>query len=35
MLIEQIVEFELAGPGPPGRVCALKTGYFRDKAKIS
>ena len=26
MLIEQIIEFELKGPGPPGRACAPITG---------
>ena len=30
MLIEQIIEFELKGPGPPGRTCTPKTGYFYD-----
>ena len=34
MLIEQIIEFELRGPGPPSRTCAPITGYFRDKTKI-
>ena len=28
MLIEQIIEFELRGPGPPGRTCTPTTGYF-------
>ena len=35
MFIEQIIEFELTGPGPPGRTCNAKTGYFHDKTKIS
>ena len=34
MLIEQIIEFELKGPGPPSRTCTAKSGYFHDKAKI-
>ena len=35
MLIEQIIEFELRGPGPTGRTCTPTTGYFHDKPKIS
>ena len=35
MLIEQIIEFELERPGPPGRTCNPKTSYFYDKTKIS
>ena len=35
MLTEQIIEFELRGPGPPCRTCTPTTGYFRDKTKIS
>ena len=35
MLIEQIVEFQLRGPGPPGRTCTPITGYFHDKTKFS
>ena len=37
MLIEQIVEFELRRPGPPGHTCRPTpiTGYFHDKTKIS
>ena len=35
MHIEQIVEFELIGPGPPRRTCTPNTGYYHDKAKIS
>ena len=26
MLIEQIIEFQLKGPGSPGRTCTPKTG---------
>ena len=29
MLIERIIEFELRGPGPPGRTCTPITGYFQ------
>ena len=35
MLIEQIIEFELKGPGPHGRTCTPTTGYFHDKTKTS
>ena len=35
MLIDQIIDFELRGPAPPGRTCTPITGYFRDKTKIS
>ena len=35
MLIKQITEFELRGPGPFGRTCTPTTGYFYDKTKIS
>ena len=35
MLIEQIIEFELRRPRPPGRTCTLTTGYFYNKTKIS
>ena len=35
MLIEQIIESELRGPGPPGRTYTHITGYFHDKTKIS
>ena len=35
MLIEQIVELQLRGPGPPGLTCIFITGYFHDKTKIS
>ena len=35
MLIEQIIEFELRVPKPPGRTFTPITGYFHDKTKIS
>ena len=35
MLIKQIIEFELRGPGPRGCTCNPKTGYFCDKTKVS
>ena len=35
MLIEEIIEFELSGSGPPGRTCSPTTRYFYDKTKIS
>ena len=35
MLIEQIVELQLRGPGPPDLTCTSITGYFYDKTKIS
>ena len=35
VLIEQISEFELRGPGPPGRICTFKTNDFYDKTKES
>ena len=35
MLIEQIIEFELTGPGLPGLTCTPITGHFHDKTKIS
>ena len=35
MLIEQIMEFELRGPGVHSRTCTLTTVYFHDKTKIS
>ena len=35
MRIEQIVELQLRGPGPPGRTCTSITSYFHDKTKIS
>ena len=35
MLIQQIIEFELRGPGPPGRTCTPTNDYFHNKTKIS
>ena len=35
MLIDQVVEFQWSGPGPPGLTCTSITGYFHDKTKIS
>ena len=35
MLIEQIIEIELRGPGPPGSTCNPVTGKLYDKTKIS
>ena len=35
MFIEQTIEFELRGPGPPGRICNPKTSCFCDKTKFS
>ena len=29
-----MIEFELRGPGSPGRTCTPTTGYFHDKTKI-
>ena len=34
MLIEQNIEFELKGPGPPGRTCTPITGLLHDKTNI-
>ena len=34
MLIQQIVEIELKGPGPPSRTCTPVTGWLHDKTKI-
>ena len=34
MLIEQIIEIELRGPGPPGRTCNPVTDKLHDKTKI-
>ena len=31
MLIEQIIKFELRGPGPPGRTCTPKLVIFMTK----
>ena len=33
MLIEQIIELKLRGPGPPCRKCSSTSGYFHDKTK--
>ena len=33
MLIEQIVELQLRGPGPPGLTCTSITGIFMTKQK--
>ena len=33
--MEQIIKFELRGPGPPGRTCTPTECYFHDKAKNS
>ena len=33
MLFKQIIEFQLRGPGPPGRTCAPITGLLHDKTK--
>ena len=35
MLIEQNIELQLRGPGPPDQTCTPKTAYFQDKTKIS
>ena len=35
MPIEQIIELQLKGPGPPGLTCTPITGYFHDKTKNS
>ena len=35
MLIEQIIELQLRGPGRTGQTCTPITGYFRDKTIIS
>ena len=35
MLIEQIIAFDLRGPGPLDGTVTLTTGYFYDKAKTS
>ena len=35
MLFEQIIEFELRGPGPPGSTCTPITGKFHNETKIS
>ena len=33
MFVEQIIEFELRGPGSPIRTCTTKPGYFHNKTK--
>ena len=33
MLFKQIIEFQLRGSGPPGRICAPITGLLHDKTK--
>ena len=35
MLIEQIIELQLRGPGLPGLTCTSITDYFHGKSKIS
>ena len=35
MLIEQIVELQLRGRGPPRLTCTSINDYFHDKTKIS
>ena len=35
MLIILMIEFELRGPGPTGRIYTPRTVYFYDKTKIS
>ena len=35
MFIEQIIEFRLRGPGPPGHLYTLITDYFLGEIKIS
>ena len=35
MLIKQIIELQLRGPGPPGKTYTPITGCFHGKAKIS
>ena len=35
MLIEQTIELQLRGLGPPGRTYTPIPGYFHDKTKIS
>ena len=35
MLIEQVIEFKLRGPGPPDCTRTSTTGYFYNKTKIS
>ena len=33
-MIEQIVELQLRGPGPPNRTCTSINGNFHDKTKF-
>ena len=35
MLIEQIIEFKLRWPGPPGHTCTFIAGYLYNETKIS
>ena len=35
MIIEQTIQFELRGPGLPGRTCTSLIGYFQDKTITS
>ena len=35
MLIEQTIDLQLRGPGPPGQTCTPISGYFYDKTKLS
>ena len=35
MLIKQMIEFQLKGPGPFGRTCTSITGKLQDETKIS
>ena len=35
MLLEQIIEFEVRGHGPPGCACTTTAGYFHEKTKNS
>ena len=35
MLIEEIIELQLRGPGPPGRTNIPITGNFHEKTKTS
>ena len=33
MLIKQTIQFEMSGPGPPGRTCTLKLVIFMTRQK--
>ena len=35
MLVEQIIEIQLRGYGPPERTCTFMNDYVHDKTKIS